>query len=303
MKKKLFLLFVPILFLACGPDGVVEKPIQKGSLELIIDNETYNFNSTDVSASVDDKGQILIVITYAKTENPSSNYTFAMQFDKGHFAFAQLGYVKNGKCYKTEDFNPAKTFLIKNYSYDSANKSISYNFEGILYEPETAININSNKISVKGKINLKNIISSNIPGFAINRVSYDTSNFSFYSVRGVNTQNEERTLFYHHFLSNDGYRLLLTLDPTVSSSLLPQTYSFDKNSTKNCVSFFKFSGEPRMTTTTIIEPHEWKGYQCNGFFTITQKTDTTLKGILFMEVYDNMTLLYKIDNVEFSILK
>jgi|AGTN01.3.fsa_nt_gi hypothetical protein len=206
--KYVFFLMLAFLFFGCDSDPYIETG-KKGPLEIMIDNTTYNFYAEDIEAGIYEGDRITIMINYATEKGipPVVAYGFSLIFDEHHFTEAALSYIKDGKSYKTADFNSSPTFSVKNYHYDPETRNLSFDYEGKLYESLYEINTTSGSVTVKGKVELKNIKDKT--SFTIKRssASFSSGDFSFYAANRLKESNGE--LLSQHLWSNDGHRLLL----------------------------------------------------------------------------------------------
>lgn len=299
-----------ILLWSCGDSLPTEKPVEKGPLELTIDNEVYNFYPNAIHAKIDNENQMYVYITYART--PFMTYDLVFWFDNDHFSkVSLLRYKKDEKPYGTADFDPLKWFSVRNYKYNPVTRDLSFEYDGKLFESLSEVNTSSKSIALKGKVDLQGIQKEGSGTQNVARATFDSGNFSFYSIHREkmrNTQND--ILTEHHYFTNNGYRLSFTLDPTVTNSFppVPRRYSFDNNSNENKITFYQFTGEPRHTGGIgefIIRTEDWKSYPCTGSFTVTEifnvGSERVTKGTFAMEVYNGNEIIHKIDNGNFLI--
>jgi hypothetical protein len=203
--------------------------------------------------------------------------------------------------YRSADFIPSSTFLIKNFKFDKANRDIIFEFEGQLTDPRP----NKNKsISIKGKIEDKNVIIAKCNGL-LQKVTASINGSVYrenmtYSI----SEADGRTSCYS--FSENGYSLSL-FTPQEPKDMELKTYSFGKNSTTNLITFEKYIGSVR--ATQYISPPkidgEWEKFDYVGGFTLTEKVNSNgrvfTKGIFSLDVFDKNSnaLVYSIMNGEF----
>lgn len=208
---------------------------------------------------------------------------------------------KENESYRSADFIPSTTFLIKNFKFDKANRDLSFEFEGQLTDPRP----NKDKsISIKGKIEDKNLIIAKCNGL-LQKVTASINGSAYrenmtYSLSEANGQ----TACYS--FSENGYSLTL-FTPQEPKDMELKTYSFGKNSTTNLITFEKYIGSVR--STQYVSPPkidgEWEKFDYVGGFTLTEKVNSNgrvfTKGIFSLDVFDKNSnaLVYSITNGQF----
>lgn len=305
MKKIILLSLTAILIASCGGDPLpAEKSVEKGPLEITIDNEKYNFYPTDVKAVIDNEKQMYVYITYAKL--PNMTYDLVFMFDNDQFFITRmLRYIKDDKPYATADFDPLKWFSVKNYKFDPVTRDLYFEYEGKLFQSLSEVNTSSKAITIKGKVDLKGIEHKQTNQQNVPRVTFNTESFNFYSVRTQSMRNEQNDLLIeHNFFTNNGYRLMFTVNSLVSHPIpLPRSYSFDTTSTENCISFFQFTGEARQTDGIgqyVLRAQDWKKHPCRGSFTVTEifhmGSKRVTKGTFAIDILEGDKVVHKVEN-------
>lgn len=308
--KQIIFLFSFILFLTgCGPETNIEnenlKP--KGPLEVIVDNVTYNFHEEDVEAYITENNETRVIITYAEIDVPVISYGLGFIFKNNNFSEAIMGYIKNEKTYHTADFNPTNTFQIKNYKYDPITRDLYFEYEGKLFERLPEIDLSASSITIKGKVNRKNIETRTESVHHPQIATFSYGDNAFYPITYLSSRSQEDDQVFHHdFITNSGDRLRFSFDHfTLNPLSFPKQYTFEANSSKNDITFYKFNGQPRATSYYIIRDEDWKKYSCSGSFTITERFAFAnyhiTKGTFALEVHDNNNLLIKTEDGEFVI--
>ena len=298
MKKIIFLFFIGILIFGCGPEPEVDKPEEKGPLSITINNEVFNYFSSDirVKSLIIGKPTILVIgLTYYKEKTNTNAYGITFGFSDNKFVEASLLYPKEfGKVYRTADFNPSETFIIKNFKFDENTKNVSFEYEGKMYESSDIVNISAKTITVKGKIDTTISDITQTSGIPLPWAEFSTGNYTFSTVRSVSARSEN---FSHmNYLTHDGYRLQLALDFTFPGTIFPVTHTFDLGATVNNLTYMKFIGEPRATIPDFIQAKDWKTYPTKGTLTLNKIASDHYEGTFSIEVYDGTTLLHKTDN-------
>ncbi|MGI6573767.1 MAG: hypothetical protein ACOX19_10285 [Fermentimonas sp.] len=300
MKKLLTLCIVSILFVGCGPESEVEPPEEKGPLSMTINGEVFNYFPADIitsTLSLSTPNTFALAVRYSKEKTNPNTYGIVFGFTDNEFVEASLSYVKeDGKIYRTADFNPLETFSIKNFKFDENAKTVSFEYEGKMYESLDEVNTSSKSITVKGKIDTK-ITWVGTGSFApLPYAKFTTDDYTFSTVRGFTSRDDALTVFYMNCLTNHGERLQLALDQRFFASSYPITYTFDLDDTVNRLTFMKFIGSPRGTAQDVLRAEDWKSYPAKGTLTLDKISHDHYEGTFSIEVYDGTKLLHKTDN-------
>lgn len=299
--KKIVALFTFLLLLAsCGPETAIEKPEEKGPLSITINGEVFNYFPADIVTStlnLSTPNTLGIAVQYAKEKSEAiNNYGIVFGFTDNKFVEASLTYVKEGgKMYRTADFNPLETFSIKNFKLDENAKTVSFEYEGKMYEPSETVNTSAKTITVKGKIDTKISFTDPGPFSSLPYAKFTAGDYTFSTVRGF-SHNDDVPVFYMNCLTNNGERLQLAVEGMSLMLPFPKTYTFDTDDTVNNLTFMKFIGSPRATTTDILRPEDWKSFPTKGTLTLNKVLPDHYEGTFSIEVYDGTKLLYKADN-------
>lgn len=303
MMKKLFSIFLMGAFLfGCGPEPEAEKPEEKGPLSISINGEVFNYFPTDIVGStlhLSTPNTFSIGVQYAKEKTEAiRNYGISFGFTDNRFTVASLTYIKEGgKYYRTADFNPLETFSIKNFKLDKNAQTVSFEYEGKMYESSETVNTSGKTITVKGKIDTKITHISGTGGSQpLPMATFTAGNYTFATVRGVRSTDAQTRISYMNCFTNTGERLQLAVDPFFNAIQFPVTFTFDADDTVNNLTFMKFTGAARATGQDILRPEDWKAYPTKGTLTLNKVDHETYNGTFSIEVYDGATLLHKTDN-------
>lgn len=309
--KQVISFFTFILVLTgCGPETKIKNEEQKakGPLEVIIENEAYNFYQKNVGVYITENDEIRVLITYAETDVPLMSYAVGFIFKNNNLSEVIMAYIKNGKTYHTADFNLTDNFHIKNYKYDPTTRDLYFEYEGKLFERLSEVNLNASSITIKGKIDQKNIEKRTESVFHPQIATFSYQNSTFYPVIYLPSRGKDgEWVFHHDFITNSGDRIRFSFDQfTVNSPLLPKQYTFDEKSAKDNITFYKFDGKPRATVYYIIRDEDWIKYSCSGTFTIAEHFAIAdyhiTKGTFTLQVYDNNNNpLFKTEDGKFVI--
>lgn len=315
MKQSILSFIFILLLTGCGPETDIEneKPVLKGPLELTINNIAFDYYPEDVEVYITDQTdqkEIRLFITYADFNDPESSiisYGLGFIFKDNHFSEAVTSFVKDGKNYRSADFNPTADFHIKNYRYDPVTRDLYFEFEGKLFEVLPEVNENGGSIMLKGKVDEKQIELRHEN--AANRpiATFGYANGNFYPVINFSGRSdEEYTIFHHNFISDKGERIHFSFDPFVlNAASLPSEFTFNQETANNRIDFYKFTGFPRSTMARIMREEDWKKYNCSGTFTVLETfgyaNGHISKGTFSMDIYDNQQLYITTENGMFVI--
>jgi hypothetical protein len=206
--------------------------------------------------------------------------------------------------FRSVDFIPGSTFQIKNFQFDKLNKKISFDFEGKLMDPRNFPQYIGRTVTIKGKIEDKNLIIAPCRGLLQNVKA--TVNGFLYTENMTYSLSESSGKTASFSFSENGYSITFLTSQQLKDMDL-KSYSFGKNSTNDFITFEKYIG-PIRSTQYITPPKidgEWEKYNYEGSFTITEKINSNgrlfTKGVFSLNVYDKITndLLYTITNGEF----
>lgn len=300
MRKLLTLCMLFVVLAGCGPESEVEKTEEKGPLSITINGEVFNYFPADIATStlnLSTPNTFGLVVQYAKQKTNENVYGIVFGFTEGEFVEASLRYVKeDGKTYRTADFNPLETFSIRNFKFDENAKTVSFEYEGKMYESLESVNTSSKSISVKGKIDTKITHVSSGSFSPLPYAKFSAGDYTFSTARGFISRNDDATILCMNYLTNKGERLQLAVNPLFSSSVFPVTFTFGLDDTVNNLTFMKFTGAPRATVQDILRPEDWKSYPTKGTLTFNKILPDHYEGAFSIEVYDGTTLLHKTDN-------
>ena len=311
--KQCLLSFIFILFMTgCGTDTDIdnEKPALKGPLELTINNVAFDYHPADVDVYITDHNEIRLFITYADFNDPESpvvSYGLGFIFKDNHFSEAVTTFVKDGKNYRSSDFNPTADFHIKNYRYDPATRDLYFEFDGKLFEVLPEVNESGGSIMLKGKVDEKQIElrTENAAHRPIATFSDEHDNFYpilYFSDRSA----DDYLIFQHNFITNKGERIRFSFDPFVlNAPSFPSEFTFNQETTNNRIDYYKFTGFPRSTMAKILRTEDWKKFNCSGTFTVLETfgyaNGYISKGTFSMNIYDNQQLFTTTENGVFIV--
>lgn len=300
MRRLSILCLLFLLFTACGLEPEVEKPEEKGPLSITISDEVYNYYPADIvtsTLSLNTPNIYSLVVQYAKRKTNANAYGIVFGFADNKFVEASLRYEKeDGKKYRTADFNPLETFSIKNYKFDEIAKTVSFEYEGKMYETSETVNTSAKSITVKGKIDTKISFVDKGPFTPLAYANFTSENYSFTTIRAFTLQNNNVMTVYMNYFTNTGERLQLAVNQSFFASIFPVTYTFDLDDTVNNLTYMKFIGSPRGTGQDVLRPEDWKTFPTKGKLTLNKISPDYYSGTFSIEVYDDDKLLHKTDN-------
>ena len=124
---------IPILMILFGC-GMEELPMDK-TLELEFDDKQLIFSSSNLVVN-ENCGQIFI-----NASNSGRLLTkFELKTDGQIGEVILVDYSDDDKHYKTADFNASREFFITNFDYTPLDGSISFDYQGTLYEVDKSGN-------------------------------------------------------------------------------------------------------------------------------------------------------------------
>ncbi|WP_405266111.1 hypothetical protein [Cellulophaga sp. Ld12] len=296
MKKTLLIILSIVSLVACDNDSS-EKENATTDLEIFVDGTFYK--NTSFQSGANENCGFINLNMYSLG---ADDFIFDMQ----------MTFLKNGELLKlyltqiTEDgtrvsFHPPylneSAIRIENFVYDEAKEIVSFDFGGKLYNPLDNTLIKT----ISGTLKYPNLGSDEcVPQF-VPQITYDTDEFKFIANRVM--QNMPTASSYSFdFLSTSESRITINLDENVWDLPL-KAYSFDQSSTANYVQFATYSN----SIATTNQEERWFSYDTEGEIVIEEKVieggRDKLRGTITMKIFNNTSLEYTIERMDFNIWK
>lgn len=283
---------LPFLFLTVGCNTEIEPEIvNEKVMELHVEGENFTFTNEEFSA------------------NENCEHIFISASDNGNFRIRielkTSGHIKDihfydfsnhNAYYRTVDFNSSEVFFIKNYNFSPPNRTLSFDFSGML------LNMNNEKDRkiITGKINIDNLdnvscsfqprkITANINQSPYNMVDYI----------GRSTSSESNWLS----ISNDGFKISIITGEELSE-MSKGIYPFSKNDSINIVKIEKYIGPYKVTPLKIFLEEEWESFQYEGELIIEEQISNhfaVTKGSFKIKASRNNEVVYDVIDGEFSL--
>ncbi|ADV51289.1 hypothetical protein Celal_4046 [Cellulophaga algicola DSM 14237] len=296
MKKTLLIILSIVSLVACDNDSS-EKENATTDLEIFVDGTFYK--NTSFQSGANENCGFINLNMYSLG---ADDFIFDMQ----------MTFLKNGELLKlyltqiTEDgtrvsFHPPylneSAIRIENFVYDEAKEIVSFDFGGKLYNPLDNTLIKT----ISGTLKYPNLGSDEcVPQF-VPQITYDTDEFKFIANRVM--QNKPTASSYSFdFYSTSESRITINLDENVWDLPL-KAYSFDQSSTANYVQFATYSN----SIATTNQEERWFSYDTEGEIVIEEKVieggRDKLRGTITMKIFNNTSLEYTIERMDFNIWK
>ncbi len=294
MYKYIFF-FSALFFVSCNSDNSTEELIDK-SLELVISNENIVFTNNQFSINENcDK----IFLNVSETSS-SKNLNFFLEIELtekaniGKVFF--VDYDDNNRQFKTADFNASENFVLKNFTFDLATKSLSFEFSGVLYE----INSPENTKSISGVIKVDDLQTIDC-SFSPLMLSAMVNQKTFDAIEVVGKRDDNLSKWIA--ISDDDIKFELITDKSIRDMPVGN-YPFTKNDIINIVSIEKFIGKPNAGQFRLLRDEDWESYEYEGEFIIEahiNDVNPITKGTFNIKAFMGEELVYEVTNGSFSL--
>lgn len=204
--------------------------------------------------------------------------------------------------YRSADFLSSEVFFINNFEYSESEGTLSFDFDGVLYELDKKES--SKRISGRVETNQLQFIDCSISPRQI-AATIDQQPFESVEIEGetvTTTESQGQIISIESSwvgISDDGFKISILTSAELEDMTIG-TYSFSENSSKNRVTLEKYEG---VYEAVIFEDRNgaWKEFVCRGEFRIEQKVNDSVVGIFSLKAYKNDEVIYTITNGTFSI--
>ncbi|MEM6362024.1 MAG: hypothetical protein AAF731_18190 [Bacteroidota bacterium] len=204
--------------------------------------------------------------------------------------------------YRSADFLSSEVFFINNFEYSESEGTLSFDFDGVLYELDKKES--SKRISGRVETNQLQFIDCSISPRQI-AATIDQQPFESVEIEGetvTTTESQGQIISIQSSwvgISDDGFKISILTSAELEDMTIG-TYSFSENSSKNRVTLEKYEG---VYEAVIFEDRNgaWKEFVCRGEFRIEQKVNDSVVGIFSLKAYKNDEVIYTITNGTFSI--
>ncbi|WP_224998757.1 hypothetical protein [Cesiribacter sp. SM1] len=287
-----FFLAILLLFAGCEK----EEPAISQLLEVEFDGKTTTFINEDLSAN-ENCGRIFINAS-AVTNKFNSSFHISLDITRdGHInSMLLVDYADKNQHYKTANYNAANVFSIRDYSYSPLDKSVTFEFDGTLYEADNPLNTKA----LKGKVRLQHLYEHPC-SYWPEVVKANINSAPFHAVKHTGrgtTSITNRTAY-----SDDGYRISIVTAREIKEMPVG-SYHFAKEDATNRVMLEKYLGSPNANTYEPLWEQEWESYDYEGVLHILEQTADPMphtSGTFSFKAYQNNKLVYEVTGGKFSL--
>ena len=307
--KKLTITSILTLFIAffisCSKDEIETITISK-SLDITIDNENFKITNSLISSNENCNG-LFANCTYENSKDIGFRIEFSFNKSGALRNITLIDYGNKNTQFESADFNPKGLMSISNFEYDESKKYLHFDFKGELLQQAYSNELDTDKKRkhIEGTVNIKDVKNTECTSFTP-QLNFETTNLKFLSNIYFGTYNPNLNInpYQNYLYSDNGYRTIFKSKVDLWNQE-KGTYVFDQNSIENKIDFEQYTGIFR-ATQLFVRDTDWKKYQTNGSYTITDHQfingQKVTKGEFNLQVFDNGILKYDIKNAKFEVV-
>ncbi|MBC7864916.1 MAG: hypothetical protein IAF38_18215 [Bacteroidia bacterium] len=309
MKNLIFFLLV-FLLIACKEDEVNVSFTKL--VELTVDNQSYMLVDEVVSSN-ENCESVFVSASFVNAEKRKFRISFHLK-KTGALTQASIDVYPeiSGviEVLATPTFNPRSIFSVTNFKYDAASKYLYFEFEGEVMEENRRIDkldIPQARKYMKGKVEIKDVKTSNCSIDALSKLSFSTDNLQFLtSITSARIQTNPvvPNRFTSAFYADNGFKISFMNNDNFGDVPLG-TYTFTENTLENIIKFEKYIGIPYYSQIGMVHEQDWKVYQTAGSYTIKEQlkvgTTKVTKGLLNLKVSDSGVFQYQLVDIPYEL--
>lgn len=262
MKKIIFALILSTFFSCSEDETNIAYDVPTSYFEILINDESYR--SPDVEIITNENCGYLLANA---TNRFDAHTSFRLEFE-----FTVIGEIKKillfeyssvNNVFKTVDFQPAETFQLSNFMYDKSQHTLSFDYEGYLYEHDNP----EKKKYIKGRFLDENTFYRECSYFPPH-LSVTGESVNFNSVNWTTIKYPDH--YEYQFFTENGYMLMVTSLSDLSE-YEEGSYTFNTSSDLR-ISLHKYIG-PLTASSSFLRNYEWLHYDCEGTINLAGYSD------------------------------
>jgi hypothetical protein len=268
----------------------------KNFLEYTVDGETVIFSEAQFVAN-ENCGTIFINGSNTLDTGPQFRFGINLTVNGPIKKLTLADYDDNSRSYKTADYISSETLTISDFSFSQLDRSLSFNFEGTLYE----IKKSATK-QISGKVRVENLLYEpcSIDPWEIEA---EINEDLFTAVAIMGSWGSDLSEWFA--LSDDGLMIIIVTEKELKDMPVG-TYSFTKNDLLNRVMILNYSGPPAATNSIFPTPEHWEFYDYEGELIIEEQLNTPgpkTIGRFSVRASKDKEIVYDVTNGRFGIAK
>ncbi|MEM0938226.1 MAG: hypothetical protein AAGI25_00400 [Bacteroidota bacterium] len=301
MRKHLILLVLALIF-GCSSE---ELPAIKQLMEIQLNDQTFTF-AEDESFANENCENIFLNTSYFIVDSSRVRLEIAITTDGRIKEITYLDFSDViGRQFKTADYLSSEVFFIENYAFSPLDRTLSFEFDGTLYE----IDESQNTKSIAGKVKIENLKSIDCTASQreinahINQEAFNVVDIIGFTSQTRNNQNSITSFkSVWNGISDDGFSIAIVTSDELKDMDVG-VYSFNENDSIDLVTVRKYEGA--YEAIVLKERNgEWKDFQYDGEFVIEEQVvdfSSITRGRFSLKAYQNGEVIYSITDGTFSI--
>jgi hypothetical protein len=284
--------FILLLFIMPGCDS--DEIAIKDFVEFTIDGEKVELAEVQFFGN-ENCGKIFVNGSITRDTGPRFRFEIDLTIN-GHIDHVTLYDYDDHRTYKTADFISSKSFSIDNFTFSPPDRSLSFDFEGTLYD----IRNSAATKHIAGKVLIKDLLDAPC-SWDYWEVEAEINQQPFTAVEIAGKSNSEMTEWLA--LSDDGMKISLITENELKDMPVG-TYLFTREDFLNRVIIQNYTGPTVATISRFLTPENWESYDYEGELVIEQQIANEVPktiGRFSVRASKNDEIIYDVTNGRFSI--
>lgn len=286
MKQYLVLLL--LIMAGCSSDDVIDPVVEdqsKNTTNLSVNGKAITDNIVKTSAFYSCEETVSVSVR-SKKENVTSSLLEIALLKTGELKYLKFTDKKENLQidYQVADFIPGSTIMIEDFEFIEGEK-LRLKFSGDLLKRTNNYFSTPETIDIDGSITIENF-SKSICNVYRDFINLNDDITFLDIIKRSQGANSDRSVNYVS-TSLDGYQILFNNFDQGLRDMPLGTYNFTDLSTTEKIELSKYIGSARVFSTSLLVPEDWKTFDCNGSFTIADKS--YVDGSLVTTVLMNFT--------------
>ncbi len=298
--KSLLFILVFISMYGCSNDDSTPVAPVTNELNIEFDGQNYQFLNEAVFSNENCR-QFYITSSFYERDGVRFRITFNIS-NSGEILQVRFNLYndvnEHFKILNSHAHDIKSTFAITDFLFDSQEKSIKFNFDGLVINTSN----NADTKNIKGSVNINSYIDTDCQIGKSELISQDEAGIHLYSMtlyRSKNTRNEQ----VHNYYTTNGYHFTLNSNDDFWNLPLGD-YPFDVDTSTIYMTARKYTGplvaqESSRPSTSV----DWVNYKTRGILKIENKSEINdrkeIQGSISVELLENDNLVTTYNNIQF----